>query len=151
MKYIKIGSAYQLTENLIVQTSVYGYLIEDGFFTLKLDGILSIKRGYTWDGASGAIDTKSILRASLVHDIFCDLINKGRLPKAIQKLVDRELVKIIEEYWAWIRKNGTRQQKVREYLLRPFIWFRKKYVYRAVRIYQENKKKPFIRKEYETI
>lgn len=39
------------------------------FITLTVDGIMTIKRAYAWDGPSGiTFNTKSTMRTSLLHD-----------------------------------------------------------------------------------
>ncbi len=53
------------------------------------DGTLTLSKGYSWDGASGpAIDTDTILRASLVHDGFYQLIREGALTTGSRKAAD---------------------------------------------------------------
>ena len=50
------------------------------FVGMSPDGLLTIAAGYAWDGASGpAINTRSILRGSLVHDALYQLIRIGVL------------------------------------------------------------------------
>lgn len=49
--------------------------IRTRFIDLDLQGELTIKNGYAWDGPSGlAIDTRSFMRASLVHDALYQLM-----------------------------------------------------------------------------
>ena len=61
-------------------TPVVGEMIEDTFFTLYPSGLLTIRKGFAWDGASGpTFDTKNSMRASLVHDVFCVCMRDGRL------------------------------------------------------------------------
>lgn len=81
--------------------------------------ILTIKKGYAWDGASGiAIDTKNFMRGSLVHDALYQCMRLGKIPVSYRKLCDEELKKIIrEDGMGSIRSN---------------------YVYDAVRIFGEN-------------
>jgi hypothetical protein len=43
--------------------------------SLRDNGLLTIKKGYAWDFASGAIDTNNIIESSLLHDAFCELIH----------------------------------------------------------------------------
>jgi hypothetical protein len=47
----------------------------------QLDGVsvLYIEKGYAWDHASGAFDTKSIIEGALVHDALCELMHNGKL------------------------------------------------------------------------
>ncbi len=64
---------------------------ESEFITLK-DGILTIRRGYSWDGASGpSFDTPSFRRAALVHDALYQLIREGCLPRECKDIADKEL------------------------------------------------------------
>lgn len=48
-----------------------------GFFNRK--GILKIEKGFRWDGATGALDTPDIMKASCVHDWFCNAVDNGVL------------------------------------------------------------------------
>lgn len=74
------GYKYQLEALYACETPVTGTLIEDDLFTLYESGLLVIRRGFAWDGASGpTIDSKSSMRASLVHDVFCVCMRDGRL------------------------------------------------------------------------
>ena len=77
----KTGYKYQLTADYEVQTPVLceSMLVHD-FFALYPSGVLSIRKGYAWDGASGpTLDTKSSMRPSLVHDCFCQLMKERLL------------------------------------------------------------------------
>lgn len=74
------GFKYQLSRDFAIQTPVICELIEDDFFGLSEDGLLQIRKGYAWDGASGpTFDTKSSMRASMVHDVFCVAMRDRRL------------------------------------------------------------------------
>lgn len=42
--------------------------------------VLTIKKGFQWDGATGALDTPDIMKASCVHDWFCNNVDNGVLP-----------------------------------------------------------------------
>ena len=58
--------------NLHLPNSIIGERIEDDFFTLQEDGTLIVNKGFAWDGASGpTFDSRSSMRPSLVHDVFC--------------------------------------------------------------------------------
>lgn len=74
------GYKYQLEELYACSTTIVGELIEDDLFTLYPTGLLVIRKGFAWDGASGpTFDTKNSMRASLVHDVFCVCMRDGRL------------------------------------------------------------------------
>ena len=77
------GFKYQLTEDYECNTPIVGIEIDDPEFHLYPDGTLKVFRFFAWDGASGpTFDTKSSMRASLVHDVFCVCMRDGRLSYA---------------------------------------------------------------------
>ena len=82
MKY-KAGYLYQLAEDYRVKIPIRRYKgkkIRQGFIKLTVTGILTLKKGYAWDGPSGpAIDTDNFMRGSLVHDALYQLMRKQRL------------------------------------------------------------------------
>ena len=72
------------------------------FISLTVNGLLTIKRGYAWDGASGpGIDTKTIMRGSLVHDALYQLMREGGLAQTWRKAADKELRRICLEDGMW--------------------------------------------------
>lgn len=87
------GYKYQLAKTYILNVGIHPVdPIYTDFISLGTDGILLIKSGYAWDGASGpAIDTKTILRGSLVHDALYQLIREGHLPKYAKVVADKVL------------------------------------------------------------
>ena len=126
MKYVK--SKYTLWEDEVRKTIIKGYKIERRWYTLYENGELHIKAGYSWDGATGGIDTEDFVLPSLEHDIICELINEGALPPHYQALGEEQLritAKMQEHSMPWIRR----------------MW-----VYFAVRFYQMNKKNKSTRK-----
>ena len=90
----KRGYKYQLSETYSVDvwrisaTVSWSHLI---FAALdKTNGILQIERGYAWDGPSGpTIDTKTFMRASLVHDALYQMIRLGVLDKSLREHADK--------------------------------------------------------------
>jgi len=83
--YIKYrsGYKYQLVEECQVKVSVIPESdIKADFLDLDTDGMLTIKKGYAWDGASGpAPDIRSIMRGSLVHDALYQLMRREFIGK----------------------------------------------------------------------
>lgn len=75
------GLKYQLRAPYVIQTPIrpeHGAGTE--WLTLDVDGLLTIRAGYAWDGASGpTYDSKSSMRGSLVHDGLYQLIRLGLL------------------------------------------------------------------------
>ncbi len=80
--------------------------------TLTKDGLLTIKYGYAWDGASGPTrDTKDTMRASLVHDALYQLCRMGLLSAEMWRgEIDDVFKRILEtdgmgrvRRWVWHR------------------------------------------------
>lgn len=86
---MKRGTDYAGLENwkyrvLKTFTMDVGFILDKPIVTdfSRIDeaGALTIEKGFCWDGASGAIDTDTIMLASCVHDVFCNWMVKGLLP-----------------------------------------------------------------------
>lgn len=90
MKY-RSGYKYQLAKTEIVDVGIDGFKVNHNFFNLDPSGVLIIKEGYAWDGASGAIDTKSIMRGALVHDCLYQMIRERLLPVEFRSWADKVL------------------------------------------------------------
>ena len=151
MKFEKVGSAYRLLGDEMTKTGILGHNIYTDMYCLSPDGLLLANSGYTWDGASGALDTRSILRASMFHDVLCEMINKDLLPMSTQIVADKLLISLIEEYWDNYFDDGSYCKAVLACFIKPFTGLRRKYIYRAVRLYQGKKKQNvnYRRKAYE--
>lgn len=114
-KYIKYkgGYKYQLQENYIIRlTYLPKETIYTEHFTLALDGTLVIHSGYAWDGPSGpTIDTKSSMRASLVHDVLYQMMRMGLLPEEVKPYADDLFYDICIEdgMWKWRAKLWHRE------------------------------------------
>lgn len=68
------------------------------YLLLDREGMLTIRTGYAWDGASGpAVDTPTILRGSLVHDALYQLIRLGLVEPAYRRLADTIFLEICRE------------------------------------------------------
>lgn len=100
------GYKYQLRETYVVTLSEIKPCtkIETEYLTLDSDGLLTIRKGYAWDGPSGpAIDTRTFMRGSLVHDALYQLIREGHLDIDRRKAADIILRRICREdgMWSW--------------------------------------------------
>lgn len=134
MKQIKYrsGYKYQLAEPHKCKVKVYpqeGIITE--YIELDVNGNLVIKQGYAWDGASGpTFDSKSSMRASLVHDALYQLIRHGFLRVTDRMAIDLEFRKICIEdgMWAW----------------RAELWYRMVRKYADFACSPDNKKKTHI-------
>lgn len=86
------GYKYQLAALLLFDTGITGYDIKTEFIELSPLGLLLIKSGYAWDGASGpTIDDDTNMRPSCVHDALYQLLRMGLLPPEYRELADEIL------------------------------------------------------------
>jgi hypothetical protein len=110
--YYRSGYRYQLASEYTVEllrvepdpkinawTEWFGIYETDGRVGLW------IKDGYAWDGPSGpAMDTKSAMRGSLIHDVLYQAIRLNLLPKDQRRGADEEYRRIcIEDGMSYIR------------------------------------------------
>jgi hypothetical protein len=79
----KKGYKYQLHTQYIVATNICpenNIPSVSGYIHLSNEGIITIEKGYAWDGPSGpTIDSKNFMRGSLVHDAFYQMMREGAL------------------------------------------------------------------------
>jgi len=81
MIYYRKGEwKYQLTQDYRCATPITGNVVDQEYYSLDLDGTLTIRRGYAWDGATWAPDFKPAMRPSLGHDAFCQMLNRRQIP-----------------------------------------------------------------------
>ena len=102
IKYQK-GYKYRLFEQRIMRVDIRpkNPIVTD-FIMMSQGGILTIKKGYSWDGCSGPTwDDKTNMRAGLVHDALYQLMRMGLLSQACKDAADRELRIIMIEDGAW--------------------------------------------------
>ncbi len=96
----RAGYKYQLKESYTLRISIKPPIpIDTDYLALTTDGILTIKKGYAWDGPSGpTIDTLNFMRGSLVHDALYQLMRERLLDEGTyREVADRLLQKICEE------------------------------------------------------
>jgi hypothetical protein len=106
---------YRLEARYQVSVGFYKRRAERGNDFVWLDhGLLTISKGYAWDGPSGpALDTRTWMRASLVHDALYQLLREDHLPPEMRKTVDglmREhlLQDGMNRFRAWYSYHGVR-------------------------------------------
>jgi hypothetical protein len=115
IKYIG-GYKYQLAVGYSIQTDITpGADIHTPFIRLTTEGYLLIGAGYAWDGATRARDTKSIMRASLVHDALYQLMRHGHLGIEWRDIVDGLFYRLM-------RKDGVSIIRA-AYIYRAVKWF----------------------------
>jgi hypothetical protein len=96
----KSGYKYQLKESYSVQIDIRpDAAIDAEYLALTTEGVLTVKKGYAWDGPSGpTVDTLNFMRGSLVHDALYQLMRE-RLLDGIRyrKTADRLLQAMCRE------------------------------------------------------
>lgn len=86
---------YQLTKDYVVETGIFiPNLIYTNYFNMEIEGKLTIKSGYAWDGATFYPDFKDIMRGSLVHDCLLQMVTEHFITPECRKLADNLLKKI---------------------------------------------------------
>ena len=67
-----------------------GMLADTDWLSLDGEGLLTVRAGYAWDGASGpVIHSADNMRASLIHDAYYQLIRLGLVHYAYRAAADR--------------------------------------------------------------
>lgn len=102
--YYRKGYKYQLVRCYSLQTNITGHSCKTPYIELTPESVLTINKGYAWDGASRpAYDSKSSMRGSLVHDALYQLMRLGLLPQSCREKVDDLLHNICVEdgMWHW--------------------------------------------------
>ncbi len=112
----KTGYKYQLQEDSVTATDIKPAMpINTEYIQIGMDGTLTIKEGYAWDGPSGpTIDTLNFMRGSLVHDALYQLMRERHLDHdTYREAADRLLEKLCKEdgmtsVRAWWVYHGVR-------------------------------------------
>ena len=118
IKYRKLRKyKYQLMYYYTIDTNIKSFKKfadgPGGFCSIFGDGRLVVCKGYCWDGASGpTIDTKSTMRASLVHDALYQLMREGIIPFSEVAKVDDLFHQILLEdgmsrFRAWYYRKAV--------------------------------------------
>ena len=98
MKYSEYKYKFKLEENFSIELPYKIADFEHPYASSK-DSILSVKRGYAWDGASGPIiNTQDTLVASLVHDVLYQAmrLNLIKSSKENRKIADKNFFEILK-------------------------------------------------------
>ena len=98
MKYSKYKYKFKVEETFSIELPFKIPDFVHPYASLK-DGILSVKRGYAWDGASGPIiNTRDTLVASLVHDVLYQAmrLNLIKSSKENRMIADKNFFEILK-------------------------------------------------------
>lgn len=105
------GWKYETTKTVSIKTSIFpkNAILTD-YIELSLLGCLTVKKGYNYDGASGAVDTDTIMLGSLYHDSLFQLMREKHLDKSWRIFADKLLKNVcLSEGMFWIRANYVYQ------------------------------------------
>ncbi len=109
MKY-RAGLRYQLVETEYYQSDIMpiGVLADTEWLALDNEGLLTMRAGFAWDGASGpVVHTPDNMRASLIHDAYYQLIRLGLVHTAYRAAADRVYRRVcIEDGMSEARANA---------------------------------------------
>jgi len=85
------GYKYQMRMNAVAESRIRpGKLINHEYFSISVDGVILVRRGYAWDGASFiAIDDPGTIYASVFHDAGYQAIRLQLLDPVWRKELDR--------------------------------------------------------------
>jgi len=119
MKYreLKARWKYLLGQDCSIATNIIPPAnIEDDAFRLGMDGVLTARAGYAWDGPSGPMmDTPTAMRASLFHDLLFQMLRRGLLDYDTAKPKADELFRRIciadgmSHFRAWYAYRAVRR------------------------------------------
>ena len=85
--------------------------VQTRYIDMTVDGVITVKRGYVYDGASGpTIDSKNTMLASLIHDALYQLMRGNLISRDWRKRADEVLYEILIDKGMW--------------KLRAKIWYR---------------------------
>lgn len=115
MKYQELkGWKYRLVEEEAFSTGLEGlYQIDTEYVALNWGGRLWMKKGYAWDGSSVVRDTKTCMKASLVHDALYQLMREGLLDRKLRKYADQLYRDLCIQRGMWKVRAGWRYTAIR--------------------------------------
>lgn len=100
------GFKYVLAEDYILQTDIRPESnVACEYVSLYTTGLLTIYKGFPWDGASGpTFDTASSMRGSLVHDALYKLMRLGLLHLRWRVRADEYLFMLCKQDGMWFAR-----------------------------------------------
>lgn len=114
MKYESLHDwKYRVLEGFTYQTEIKPKKkIQSSFSSIDINGLITVEKGFCWDGPSGGVDTENSMLASLLHDIGCNYRAEGLL-------IDKEIEQFDDLFYKVCIECGMSE-------------FRAGYMYRAI-------------------
>jgi len=93
----------RLLSDVYAATDITGYealLPRKGRYArLEPNGLLTVRHGFEWDFGSGPVaQTPAMLRASLIHDVLCDMTNARLVPWSVRRKADALFRRQLKDY-----------------------------------------------------
>jgi hypothetical protein len=125
IEYIS-GGKHQLIKDVSFQVDIYPpENIITRFVELTTTGLLTLKEGFFWDGASGpTVDSMSSRRGAAIHDGLYRLAQKGYLKGEANRR------KIDYIFYRYIRYDGMCKARAKVWLRSVRRWASKSYIKR---------------------
>lgn len=91
--YYSKGYKYQLRKDHVhALPACFKHLDFNAEFFCAKNGLLLIRKGYAWNGASGpTFDTNTTMRGSLVHDVYYQMCVEALIDRSLKEEADYEL------------------------------------------------------------
>lgn len=107
--YRKTSRGYRLLKDLTVHTDIFPRsFVQTQYVNLTSTGVLLIKRGWEWDGATMAFDTEDFKLPSCVHDALYYLIQSGLIDSRHRKAADDLMLRFCRfTKMPWPRRGWT--------------------------------------------
>lgn len=86
---------FTTTEQIKVQTDILGNIVSHKYFTLDVHGLLTINKGYSFDGMSFYYNDKTTYFASLYHDCLYQIIRLELINSKYKSNADKLLLKTL--------------------------------------------------------
>jgi len=119
VEYEKIDFKYRIIKTFWIQTPMRpDKTVKSTFSTLATNGRLYFIRGFLWNGADWAKDTKNVMLPSAAHDSGCSMYLKGLIGDKLRREFDDFFKELMDRE---VEKGNMAQ-------------FRANYMYKAVKI-----------------
>ena len=102
IEFAEMGDQYKLTKDISIHIGITGHQIKTEYIELDPNGLLTLKMGFIWDGATGVFDTKLML-ASAVHDALYRLMRRQLLSIDYRKQADKIFREISKVKNSWVK------------------------------------------------
>lgn len=98
LKYQQGNWKYKLLADTVYESGIrIPRPVSTEYILMSIDGRIYVRKGYSWDGATFAVDTLSFMRGSLFHDAAYQLMREKEVPLVLLSQFDDMLVNICKD------------------------------------------------------